>query len=139
MATVAEVKADLNAIRGAQERLNRRLERIQVLRSQIERITPILSDMPKGGGEIDRRGKMLAELVDISREYEQSCIEQQRIILNGLKLIDSLKNDTERAILEDYYIDGKSWQTIADKRGYAYSTVTNLHGVALQKLAESKK
>jgi hypothetical protein len=59
MATVAEVKADLNAIRGAQERLNRRMERLMVLRSQIERITPVLSDMPKGGGELDRRGKML--------------------------------------------------------------------------------
>ena len=65
MATVAEVKADLNAIRGAQERLNRRMERLMVLRSQIERITPVLSDMPKGGGELDRRGKMLAELVDM--------------------------------------------------------------------------
>lgn len=137
--TVAEVKTELSTIRWAQEQLGKRLERIAVLRSQIERITPIVSDMPKGGGELDRRGNMLAELVDIEREYEEDCVKLQRIILNGLRLIDTLENSMQRTILEDHYIDGKNWQRIADERGYAYSTVTNQHGIALQILAESEK
>lgn len=134
--TVSEVKAILNRAIWAQRRLNRDIERLQVLRSQVERITPVISDMPKGGGELDRRGAMLAELIDMSREYEQDWINQQRIILNTLHLIDSLEDDMQRAVLEEHYINGLDWQPVADKLGYAYSTVTNAHGVALQRLAE---
>ena len=134
--TVSEVKAILSKAIWAQRRLDRDIERLQVLRSQVERITPVVSDMPKGGGELDRRGSMLAELIDMSREYEQDWIDQQRIILDVLHLIDFLDDDFQRAILEEHYINGLDWQRIADKLGYAYSTVTNAHGIALQKLAE---
>ena len=136
MKTVQEVKAILNKAIWAQRRLDRDLERLQVLRSQVERITPVMSDMPKGGGELDRRGAMLAELIDMSREYEQDWINQQRIILDVLHLIDNVEDDFQRAVLEEHYINGLDWQPVADKLGYAYSTVTNAHGVALQRLAE---
>ena len=134
--TVSEVKAILSKAIWAQRRLDRDIERLQVLRSQVERITPVVSDMPKGGGELDRRGTMLAELIDMSREYEQDWINQQRIILDILHMIDLLEDDFQRGILEEHYINGLDWQRIADKLGYAYSTVTNAHGIALQRLAE---
>ena len=137
MATVAEIKHRLSAAIYAQKRLERNIERLKVLRSQVERITPIVSDMPKGGGELDRRGKLLAELIDISREYEVSCVEQQRIILDVQRLIDTASKDMWRAILEDFYIDGLNWQQIADKEGYSYSYVTNAHGEALLELAKN--
>ena len=80
--TVQEVKFELSRAIWAMRRMERDLERLYVLRSQVERITPVISDMPKGGGELDRRGAMLAELIDMSREYEQDWIKQQRIILD---------------------------------------------------------
>lgn len=134
--TVKEVKDLLSKAIWAQLRLNRDIERLQVLRSQAERITPVISDMPKGGGELDRRGKIYDELIDMSREYEEDWIKQQRIILDVLHMIDSLEDDLQRAVLEEHYINGLDWQPVADKLGYAYSTVTNAHGVALQILAE---
>ena len=134
--TIQEVKAILNRAIWAQRRLDRDIERLQVLRSQVERITPVISDLPKGGGELDRRGTMLAELIDMSREYEQDWINQQRIILDVLHLIDKVEDDFQRAVLEEHYINGLDWQPVADKLGYAYSTVTNAHGIALQRLAE---
>lgn len=134
--TVSEVKAILGMAIWAQRSLNRDIERLQVLRSQIERITPVVSDMPKGGGPLDRRGDMLAELIDMSSEYEQDWIKQQRIILSVLRMIDMLEDGLQRAVLEEHYINGLDWQPIADKLGYAYSTVTNYHGIALQILSE---
>ena len=134
--TVQEVKFELSRAIWAMRRMERDLERLYVLRSQVERITPVISDMPKGGGELDRRGAMLAELIDMSREYEQDWIKQQRIILDVQRLIDCLEDDFQRAVLEEHYINGLDWQPVADMLGYAYSTVTNAHGVALQKLAE---
>lgn len=134
--TVQEVKFELSRAIWAMRRLDRDMERLHVLRSQVERITPVISDMPKGGGELDRRGAMLAELIDMSREYEQDWIRQQRIILNVQRLIDCLEDDFQRAVLEEHYINGLDWQSVADKLGYAYSTVTNAHGIALQRLAD---
>lgn len=134
--TVQEVKFELSRAIWAMRRMERDLERLYVLRSQVERITPVISDMPKGGGELDRRGAMLAELIDMSREYEQDWIKQQRIILDVQRLIDCLEDDFQRAVLEEHYINGLDWQPVADKLGYAYSTVTNAHGIALQTLAK---
>ena len=134
--TVQEVKFELSRAIWAMRRMERDLERLYVLRSQVERITPVISDMPKGGGELDRRGAMLAELIDMSREYEQDWIKQQRIILDVQRLIDCLEDDFQRAVLEEHYINGLDWQPVADKLGYAYSTVTNAHGIALLTLAK---
>jgi DNA-directed RNA polymerase specialized sigma subunit len=134
--TIAEVKSILGMAIWAQRDLNRDIERLQVLRSQVERITPVISDMPKGGGELDRRGNMLAELIDMSSAYEQDWIKQQRIILYVLHVIDMLEDGLQRAVLEEHYVNGLEWQPVADKLGYSYSTVTNYHGIALQKLAD---
>ena len=137
--TVQEIKKKLSLARYAATRLERDIERLQVLRSQVERITSVISDMPRGGGEIDRRGKLLAELVDISREYEEDCVRQQRAILEVQRLIDRAEKPLWRTVLEGFYIDGLSWQRIADKEGYSYSYVTNAHGEALLFLANSEK
>ena len=109
-------------------------DKIAVLRSKAEKITTSYQDAPSFGGFEDHRQKVIAEMVDLEREYEKArtlCRNKRQEI----EYLISLVGDHQEAlVLEMRYLYYENWQTIALKLNYDVRSIYRIHGKALLSL-----
>ena len=117
-------------------RLDKRMISLQdsiiEIETKLTRISPILSDMPKGGGDQDKISGGVAHLCELKEMLDQmlteSCLKRAEII----RKIERLDNENYRTILRERYINLKSFEEISIMFPYTYNHTLKLHGHALQ-------
>lgn len=114
--------------------LKRIEEQMDRLESQlINPKIPTISDMPRGGQCADM-GDKIVKLIDLknlyNKRWDKLIDERMRIE----KVIDSLEDSTERALIGYKYIDGLTWEEVCVKINYSYRHTTRLHGEILNKM-----
>lgn len=109
-------------------------QELEQLRSQAERITPVLSATPGGGGN----GQQLPAIVERIEEIRAKITER---IEQGLKarteiavVIDQLTDAQELAIMRRRYMLGQRWGEISQEMNLDKRWVTRLHRRAVRKL-----
>ena len=107
--TVSEVKAILSRAIWAQRRLNRDIERLQALRSQVERITPVISDMPKG---VPSNNTIQQRVVELREKYIETRVSALEEYLKIEKYISSVEDSEIRTMMRLRFLDLKSWEDI---------------------------
>lgn len=118
--------------------LNRRIDRLleeqSRWREKAMRITPVLSPVPGGGGSgspIERPMDKVLEIdVEINREIDELQIVRQEI----RAALNQLEDENLKLLMEYRYIDGMTWEQIAEKMDYSRQWIFSLHGKALQKI-----
>ena len=124
-------REDLKDYRYSQEWIKGRFEYIEELRTQIEKITATLDDMPKGSRKVqDSMAEKTAQLVDSVDELLSRVVEADKKQKQILKQLEDVKQPY-RNILEDIYIKGKTLVEVASERNYSYRDVCRKHGTAL--------
>ena len=124
-------REDLKDYRYSQEWIKGRFEYIEELRTQIEKITATLDDMPKGSRKVqDSMAEKTAQLVDSVDELLSRVVEEDIKQKQILKQLEDVKQPY-RNILEDIYIKGKTLVEVASERNYSYRDVCRKHGTAL--------
>jgi len=103
------------------------------------KITPSLSDMPKGGEQQNKIEQSVEKIVDIESEIEQELSELMKIRSEVKAAIKTVPNAKYREVLERRYIYGQHWEQIAVDMNYDYRWVLRLHGKALQMLKVATK
>lgn len=93
--------------------LNREIEqltyRIEKIRARAQRVTTVLSDMPRSKNFIDFKDE-LCDLLDLLECKKRQCvIEQQRLE----RFINCIGDSQMRQILALRYINALSWQQVA--------------------------
>ena len=124
----------LSRYRRLNERIDRLLEEQSRWRERALKITPTLSQAP-GGGEsgspIERPMDKVLEIdVEINREIDEMQIARKEI----RETLNQLEDESLKLLMEYRYIDGMTWEQIAEKMDYSRQWVTSLHGMALQKI-----
>ena len=108
------------------------------LETKLTRVSPILSDMPRGGGEQDKISGGVAKLCELRQMLDdmltESCIRRGEII----KKIELLDNENYKTILRERYVNLKSFEQISIMFPYTYNHTLKLHGHALQEYAKLK-
>lgn len=105
-----------------------------VLRQEtlLTRVTPILSDMPRGGSDGDKMADGIARLVElknkINAKIDETCREKQEVIDD----IKKIKESSYRTILYERYINYRTFEEISTLLHYSYFHTCKLHGYALQ-------
>lgn len=123
---------DLKKYRETEEWIEGRMETIERLRTQAEKITSTLSDMPRGTPKIqDRMAEYTSEMIDYVEELAAKIIEHQRDQQRILQQIENMKNPLYRNILEAKYIRGLTLEDIASQKNYNYDHIRRLNGWAL--------
>ena len=124
-------RQDLKDYRKNQEWLKDRLEYIEEYKTQLTKITNVLSDMPKGSRKVnDRIAENIVILYDNIEDFlKQTRLEtkKQKAILNQLQEVEQ----PYRLILEKIYIQGKFLYVVADEMEYSYKHLCRQHGIAL--------
>ena len=113
----------------------RRLEsRIAAVRDEMEGIRGVIvSDMPKGGGRDNEKLEKLIDLKqDLINEYHEQ-IKQGHIVMTNIETaLHRLSDVRFRTLLSLRYLDGHSWEYIAEYMKYNKRHIFKMHGWALQ-------
>ena len=124
----------LSRYRQVDARITRLLEEQRVWREKAMRITPVLSPVPGGGGSgspIERPiEKVIAMEGDINAAID-ALIDLRREIQGA---IEKVPDENLQLLLTYRYIDGLTWERIAEKMDYSRQWIFSLHGKALQKI-----
>ena len=107
---------------------------IQKLQSQINKVTAIVNDMPRGGKSTDK-SELICKLIDLQEQYKteySSAAEKLKIIEIA---IAKLSDPQEQAVLRYKYILGLNENKICQRMHYERSRIYQIHKSALKKIA----
>ena len=114
------------------------LEEYQKYKDRAEKMTSIISDMPRGKRSFDKVADNAVKMADLSAEYEKRWLEAENKKLEIEKNID-LVEEPYRTILYMKYVQEKKLEEIAYKLNANYTYICEQHGIALKKYEENKE
>ena len=112
---------DLYQIKRIRHLIDAKLEEYERVMALGTRITPILSDMPKGVSDnntskVESTAIKLADLLEsIELEYRALLDLYNR----AHEIIEVIDNPTYRAILTDYFLNNMTLEQVADRTNYS--------------------
>ena len=123
-------KEFLRQARDIDRRIDHATERVERLRARLEagRMSRI-TGMPRGGGS--DWTETADRLIELEQAVNARVREMCRIKRQAIAAIDAVEDARYRELLELYYIDGKTWEQVAEAMNYSVRNVTMLHGKAL--------
>ena len=126
-------KEFLRQARDIDRRIDHAAERVERLRARLEagRMSRI-TGMPRGGGS--DWTETADRLIELEQAVNARVRDMCQIKRQAIAAIDAVDDARYRELLELYYIDGKTWEQVAERMGYDRRWVTRLHGMALQKV-----
>lgn len=131
-------KEELLQYKYAREKVDETLEEYQKYKDRAEKMTSIISDMPRGTSSSDKVADNAVKMADLSAEYEKRWLEAENKKLEIEKNID-LVEEPYRIILYMKYVQGKKLEEIAYKLNANYTYICEQHGIALKKYEENKE
>lgn len=114
-------------------------EKILVLRSKAQKITTSFQDVPTFGSFEDHRQQVIAEMVDLEREYGKSMMMCRNKAKEIEFVIGLLENHQEKIVLEMRYLHYDNWIDIAINLNYSVQMIYKIHGRALINLMKINK
>lgn len=114
-------------------------EKILVLRSKAQKITTSFQDVPTFGSFEDHRQQVIAEMVDLEREYGKSMMMCRNKAKEIEFVIGLLENHQEKIVLEMRYLHYDNWLDIAINLNYSVQMIYKIHGRALINLLKINK
>ena len=125
-------KEELSRYEYARERVEETLEDYRKYKERAEKMTAIMSDMPKGnGGKSDKVGDNGSAMADLSRQYEERWIraEQERLYITDR--ISAIKKPYREVLLKKY-VEGLKLEEIACQKDKSYDRIKHIHKEALE-------
>lgn len=131
--TNAEKKAILLEYQAIERRINRLQAEKQGWMEKATAVTPVLSDMPKGGGA-DKIQNAVCRIADIEADINRKIDRQIDLRARIETAICAIPDGRLRDLMRYRYIDGLTWEQIAVTMRLDYRWVLRLHGRALSEL-----
>ena len=103
-----------------------------------EKMTPSLSGMPGGAVGGDRLGETVAKIVDLEREIDAKVDELMGHYRKIREAVSQIPDAKEREVLMRRYMQGQSWEEIAERMGVTERWVYQVHKRAIFSLHFSK-
>ena len=126
-------KEFLRLARGADRRIDRATERVERLRARLEagRLSQ-LTGMPRGGSsDWTETADKLIELEQLVNARVREMCRVKRLAMEAIEAVEEMRY---REVLELYYLDGYTWEKVAETMQLDRRWVTRLHGKALLKI-----
>lgn len=124
----------LSRYRRLNERIDRLLEEQSRWREMALKITPTLSQTPGGGESGSPIERPMDKVDELERKITQAIDELADIRMEIEAVLGQLEDDTLRKLMEYRYIDGLTWEQVAEKMHYSWRHTCRLHGEALAKI-----
>lgn len=109
-------------------------EKIMVLRSKATKMTTSFQDVPSFGGFEDHKQQIIADMVDLEREYKKTHQQCRNKLQEIAFFINQLESFQERIVLQMRYLYFENWQDIALRLNYEERQIYRIHGRGLVNL-----
>jgi len=90
--------------------------------------------MPRAKGETTDLSRYIEQMANIEEQIDDKrseLIDKQAEITAA---INSLDDDDECTVMTEKYLNGKTWEQVAEDNGFAWMTMHRIHGRALKKI-----
>ena len=131
------VKEYLAKAYGLDETINTKLETLSMLRSLLTKTTSVISGMPQGCGDGRGLEKSIAKIVDLENEINRDIDELVDLKANIKSMIDTIKNPTQKNMMEKRYLQGKNWDEIAIELDKSRTTIFHVHNDIISELEKT--
>ena len=123
-------KEFLRQARDADRRIDEAMERLERMRAKLEagRMSN-LTGMPRGGA-VDWT-ETADRVIELERRVNARIREMVRQKQAAMDAIDRVEEARLREVLELYYLDGYTWEQVAEQMDMSDRHVKRLHGIAL--------
>lgn len=123
----------LRQVRFIDRRIDEATERAERLRAHLEtgRMSSI-TGQPRGGAK--DWTETADRLIDLEQRVNARIRDMCRFKRLGMEAIDAVEEDRLREVLELYYIDGYTWEQVAQRMNTDRRWVFRLHGRALMQV-----
>ncbi|MDO4720952.1 MAG: hypothetical protein Q4A78_09860 [Peptostreptococcaceae bacterium] len=134
--TAKEIQGELRKIRFADKSIDSKLFQLERLRAQAENVQSVdySKDVVHGGAcrsSID----IIHNIIELQKEINadiDALVDAKRHWRRSLSSLCGL----DRAVLEKYYFEAKTWEQTAVELGKDYRWILRVHGRALKRLSE---
>lgn len=125
-------KQYLRQVRRLDNRVNAKLEQVEVLRAMITRMTANLTtDKVQESNIPDKISTLICKIVDLEKEIINDINKLIDLKTKVMRKIDSIQNDDYRLLLTLRYLNFKTWEQIAVEMKFTFQWVHELHKRAL--------
>lgn len=90
--------------------------------------------MPRAKGETNDLSRYMEQVANLEERINDKRIELMDKQSKITEAINSLDDDDECTVMTEKYINGKTWEQVAEDNGYSWRTVHRIHGRALKKI-----
>lgn len=134
--TENEQKKDyLRGYKKTRNRINSLEAQKEQLRIDIQHVRASLGDsLPRAKGGTTDLSRYFEQMSEIEEQLVVKRTEQAEKQKRITDAINELDDDDECTIMTEKYINGKTWEQVAEDNGYAWVTMHRIHGRALQKI-----
>lgn len=123
-------KEELTQLRTLGAEMVEQAETAAALWARATSVTQHISDMP-GGGPRQDMADMVAAMVDMDRETAERVAAYSRLERDILARICQIEDGRYRRLLVLRYMEGLSWEDVAEAMSYSRVQTFRLHGQAL--------
>ena len=131
----AEIKAVKRYLRQARD-LDMLIHTKQAEQARLRELAEGLSSPTMGDRVAASKGntsmQTVDKIVDLQVEIDKEIAELVDMIAEIHAKIEQLSDPAEKAVLTERYINGRSWEEIAEIVGYTVRQTLNIHGRALK-------
>lgn len=123
------------------QRVNTKLEQLQILRDLSMRVSANLTVEKVAGGN-NKKGHMentVVRIVDLEKEIKKDLERSIAIKAEIMNAISQVDDPIGQIILEMRYINGKGWDEISGSLNYKDSSIFKIHSRALKEVNRIKK
>ncbi len=133
--TQKDIIAYLSRYRYADLRIQRKCEELSLWRQRALQITPAYSELPGGRTGRDKVQTAVDHICEIEEEINREIDAFVEIREEIQEAIRSVKDPILETLLEYRYMDGLTWEELAEKMHYSYQWVCSLHNKALKRIS----
>jgi len=132
--TKEEKKAMLREYQALEGRIQRLLEEKARWRAKATAVSPVYSDMPRGGGRSDKVARATEKILEVEAALEEEIDAQVALRRRIERGVRGLEDGRFRDVMRRRYIDGGTWERIAEDMHYSTMQVCRLHTAALERI-----
>lgn len=127
----------LTQLRWLDNRINSEHRQMEYLRSLAEKVTTTyIHAKTHEYKQHDNTATLIAKIVDMQQEIDKKINRLIDLRKEAKAKINALNNPNYQQVISLRYIEGKTWEQIAEIMHYTLRWIYILHGRALQKMAE---
>lgn len=125
-------KEYLKSIKYLDNAINAKQAELNLLRHDAENISGIAYDKDKVQGNVSDPMKIVDKIIELSNEINREIDKLVDLKSEAHSKIEKVCNRKFISLLTDIYINGYTFEQVAERMNSSYSTICRYHGDALQ-------